>query len=368
MTSAIAKIEVEKRINDNKIYKKEFEIVEVENKTFIRTTTTLNKNKPIISLDEFKKDINKSLETRVKATLNSGYTLTGTDKPKEKNTLTYANGRPLVMLLGKFDPMLSETHITKFLKKNGGYAYIDRKLDGFRMSSDKSLQMGREGLEMRIPHLIEELKKLIKNDNIILDGELYLHGKNLEYINKKVNSKDFSDLEFHIYDIIDNKLTFEERRLVLKKLFGRKQFKYLKLVEVKIVKSYESLLLWFNKFREEGYEGAVLKSPKGMYKSGVRNMENIKLKHRETDEFLVVDSYSRKKKNEVTFVLETKAGLRFSACLRGSTKEREQCAIDFKSKWLNQHVEVSYESYSHGNDYIKGVPTEAVVERLKLVI
>lgn len=61
------------------------------------------------------------------------------------------------------------------------------------------------------------IKSLFEKDpNLILDGELYIHGKPLNYISglcrlEELNPQEHGQLRFYCYDIADESQTFAQR-------------------------------------------------------------------------------------------------------------------------------------------------------------
>ena len=119
-------------------------------------------------------------------------------------------------------PMLAHD-FQKQKKKVKFPCYIQKKFDGFRMIYNTTTKQitTRQGKEYSIikesGKLYEELQKL--PTGLILDGELYTNKLNFETLGvlrkTKTLSKEELDnlqkIEYHIYDIIDTKLVFEER-------------------------------------------------------------------------------------------------------------------------------------------------------------
>ena len=128
-------------------------------------------------------------------------------------------------------PMLAQDY-SKQKQKIKFPCYIQPKLDGYRMiyNSDEKTIITRQGKEFSIikqtPILYKELCSI--PPGIILDGELYVHNElSFETLGvlrktKKLTKQDQQNLdkiEYHVYDIIDTKNTFNVRNNMLNELF-----------------------------------------------------------------------------------------------------------------------------------------------------
>ena len=95
------------------------------------------------------------------------------------------------------------------------------------MRDGKIVTSSRGGQNYDIPatNIINDIfvKELFTHhSNVILDGELYIHGKPLSYISglcrlEKLDPK-HQDLEFHCYDIVDESKNFVDRLEIIKEL------------------------------------------------------------------------------------------------------------------------------------------------------
>lgn len=161
--------------------------------------------------------------------------------------------------------------------------YIQPKLNGVRclcqihggvpvfMSRDEKLWH-----HPKLRHLVDEILALkhIIGDRI-LDGELYKHGWKLQRINGavSVNSHtprhDTHEVEYHIFDVVEPTLTFEERWV--NKLAERRGAALgsskIRFVPTSWVPDRETMETHFRAWTGEGYEGLMLR-PDGPYVYG----------------------------------------------------------------------------------------------------
>lgn len=197
----------------------------------------------------------------------------------------------------KLLPMLAhEYKVNAYSKKSNMKFpfYVQPKLDGVRALFTGDALMSRKGKDYDVAHLITELKRLKMPADLILDGEIYVHGKNLQKISSLVKRVQpaSKELEFHIYDVIDLKnkgATYEERLEILNtKVKLTDKTKHLKLVETKKVNKEENLLMFDAIYREKGYEGTILRATDLLYEINQRSRKLLKLKQFRDAEFKIV--------------------------------------------------------------------------------
>ena len=203
-------------------------------------------------------------------------------------------------------PMLAQDY--KKQKKKIIYpAAIQVKIDGMRMvynttTGQISTRQGKEyNIVKESGKLYEELQKLPKG--LILDGELYTNKVNFETLGvlrktKKLTKEELVNLqkiEYHIYDIIDTELTFEQRNekiqeLGLSRRTGAKSL-YEKLIYVDTyqVNNEEQIKEYHTKFLESGYEGTMVRNKNSLYKIKQRSSDLLKYKDFEDAEFEIID-------------------------------------------------------------------------------
>jgi ATP-dependent DNA ligase len=161
--------------------------------------------------------------------------------------------------------------------------YVQPKLDGIRClvyqkNGQWVFQSRNHTVFQPFPHLETVLPK-----GYILDGELYKHDLDFQAITsivRKKNHPDLSQLQYHVYDVITEG-TFEERLKIISGLNG------IVLTETKKVNSVEEIEEYHGKCVERGYEGIMIRNPKGLYKQ-TRSKDLLKYKHFKTEEYQVV--------------------------------------------------------------------------------
>ncbi len=259
------------------------------------------------------------------------------------------------LIEGGIVPMLAHT-FAKQGHKIKYPCYVQPKLDGLRMIA--TLKDGVCKLWSRtrkpitsLPHIIEEIERTFVDD-ITLDGEAYSHHfkSNFEHIVHLVRQEDpdskCTDVEFHIYDMVNDK-TFDDRILKLTKKFAAPtspNFKYLRLVETHMVEEEAQVSTFYDDFKSEGYEGAMLRNSTGLYVNK-RSADLIKVKEMQDSEFFIlgVEEGRGKLAGHVgAFVCLTNGGDQFKAKMSGNTERLKEYFEDH-SLWKGKMLTVQFQ-------------------------
>ena len=216
-------------------------------------------------------------------------------------------------------------------------AFVQKKYDGTRMIA--ILKNGTCTLWSRtrkpitsLPHIIAEIEERFVDD-IILDGEAYNHKfkNNFEHIihlvRQETPDKDHKDVEFHVYDTINGD-PFNKRTALLQNAFtvGKPKFKHLVLADTLLVQNEAEAIDAFNRFKEEGYEGAILRNSSGLYVHK-RSADLIKIKEFDDAEFKVIGVEEGRGKlsgHVGAFVCITETGMEFKAKMSGDTEKLKE--------------------------------------------
>lgn len=217
-------------------------------------------------------------------------------------------------------PMLAHKDVSKMTFP----AYLQRKYDGVRCNgSNKALRSRRGKPFLNLDHIREVLPKLPYNWE--LDGELYHHGRSLQQIVSMVKREQPSNKEIHlrVYDLMASGIPYNRRLKLLKDMHFRGN---VELVPTYRVHNMEEAMALFYQFREEGYEGAMWRSPKGEYEFGQRSWSLIKIKDFLEEEFEIVGANEATGRDAGTavFILKTKEGLEFDCRPMGTRELRAQ--------------------------------------------
>lgn len=281
----------------------------------VKTTTEeiILKGKNIGRSNETSKEEQAVLEAKSKWTKkkDSGYS-----ESKNKNAINYK-------------PMLANDFKKQ---KNLNYpVLVQPKLDGYRMiyigPEDKIVS--RTGKEFSIMYNTPLHKFLQQYKKMIFDGELYLHGgsfQDLGVIRKKKNDDLFLlDLEYHIYDIMDENKTFSERSVILNTYV--KPTKNIKIVETFTANSKEDIEKFHEIFLNKNYEGTIVRQNSNYVHNRTNNL--LKYKDFEDDEFKVIDfTHEKDTKGDnllpVVWICITNDKKIFSVASKGTREERDE--------------------------------------------
>jgi DNA ligase-1 len=236
------------------------------------------------------------------------------------------------LIEGGIVPMLAHT-FEKQGHKIKYPCYAQPKLDGIRILAvvkDRKCTLWSRTRKpiTSLPHIVAEIEKHSRAD-IIFDGEAYSHKfkDNFEHIVHLVRQEEpdseCTDVEYHVYDMVSEK-TFEERNNYLFKWFniGNPKFEYLKLVETLHVLSEDLVSEFYDRFKADGYEGAMLRNANGLYVNK-RSSDLIKVKEMQDAEFEIIGVEEGRGKLEGhvgAFVCLTDNHQEFKAKMSGSTE------------------------------------------------
>jgi len=255
-----------------------------------------------------------------------------------------------------FLPMLAHEFEKRRGQKKEGHTYpcdVQPKLNGVRClaywDGEELKLLSRGGKDYNIPHVVEALKPILPT-NLVLDGELYVHGQSLQTITSWV--KRLQDNTKHVtYNVYDCVLLDDRDALWPARYNALHQFmtEHNKSDAVKLVDTYEAktedeIRRIYGRAIEEGYEGAIIRMHDGSeYRFAYRSNRLLKFKSFKDDEFLVVDFTNGvgRFKECVIWICETKDGKKFRVVPKGTTEMRKQWLKDAKER-LGQLLTVQY--------------------------
>jgi len=251
--------------------------------------------------------------------LKSGYCQTEAEARQGKVDTAWISGGAEPMLAHKF-----RDHESKITYP----AYSQPKLDGHRCIA--IIYRGKCELWSRtrkpitsVPHIIKAMEETFPKQPIVCDGELYnhLYKNKFEEITSLIRSQSPKEnhtvVEYHVYDLVSNTLTFKERTEKIQKI----KFASDKIVKVETrkVNNVEELMEYFTKDLETGYEGSMVRNSKSLYKHG-RSYDLQKIKSFSDDEFEIIGVKNGKGRmvDCAIFICRTKTGNEFSCKMEGS--------------------------------------------------
>lgn len=241
--------------------------------------------------------------------------------------------------LGLFKPMLAQKIINR---KNIDFknAFLQPKLDGNRMLITNYL--GEIIAYTRNGKKIETLDHIISEINIpegtTIDGEIYCHGETLQTIVSWVKRKqeNTSRLRYHVYDLIDDK-TFKERFANLSEFNLGTKVDFVTTVNVF---NMEEVMNEFRSYRNQGYEGAILRLDKVNYEDGKRSKSLLKIKEWFEDEFLVI-GIKESKDNWGILECNTRSGKLFTVSAPGTMKNKKMI-LNNKENYIGRYINIEY--------------------------
>lgn len=251
--------------------------------------------------------------------------------------------------------------------------FIQPKLDGHRciaIFEDGNVQLfSRQRKQITgLPHVEAAIATLFagKQGKVILDGELYNHDykNNFEELTSHIRNEKPKDgheiVQYHLYDVVDHNQPFSERFKLLLVLADQiKSEAPIKLVRTDMC-TQNLVVDRFKMFRQQGYEGAILRNFNGMY-VGKRSYDLQKVKEFCDDEFKIVgvEEGRGKMKGHAIFVCHTHEGKEFKAKMKGSMESLAEY-FQNKEKYIGKSITVQFQEYTKD-----GIPRFPVALRFR---
>lgn len=248
------------------------------------------------------------------------------------NGVTDSNGFKKHMLAKQADKVA--TSVFDKIK----YWYGSRKIDGVRCSfywKDGEVRTASRGggdydaSTSFMRHNSKLIQFFEEHPDIVLDGELYKHGKSLQQISGAARlEKDTAGmdwLEYYIYDVMDSTKTFEERLDILHDITDELNLGFnperewddgelkFQIVPQETVVGWANIQKLHDKYVGEGFEGIVIRDPSKVYNFGGRTNAMIKVKMYKDAEFEIVGYSEGLRPEDMVFVCKTKEGKEFEA-------------------------------------------------------
>lgn len=217
-------------------------------------------------------------------------------KKKYYMSLAEASG-PAVQ--SRLRPMLAK----KLEDRAGKFKFpvdMQPKLDGVRCLAQRIdgrvWLFSRGGDPYDVEHLRSALEHNLVDDDVVLDGEIYIHGMSLQNIISLVKRPQEASLQltYNMYDIAS---TAQEEPWSLRKGNLDSWFEWarsdgltplVKKVSTRSANSMEELKIAHDYYVEEGYEGGIIRLLDGLYRFGYRSSDLLKMKEFDDMEFELV--------------------------------------------------------------------------------
>lgn len=208
----------------------------------------------------------KEAEARVRKQKDKGYV----------DTIEEA-GQPATNQLGTVLPMLATVfEKVKPASIDWDNAYAQVKLNGNRCIYSMGQLTSRGGKVIDLPHIVEGIHKLGLQD-LVLDGELYIHGMPLQELNSLIRRprEASKQLQFHIFDVVSDQ-PYHIRHYPVRCITPHHLT--IKAVQCSKVSSHAEALKLTDYWVANGYEGGILRHGTQGYEAGKRSRNLLKLK------------------------------------------------------------------------------------------
>lgn len=248
--------------------------------------------------------------------------------------------------------------------------YVSRKIDGLRNSfylkDNEIISASRGGKDYNNatthlrtnPTLIQFFQN---HPNVILDGELYVHGKSLQQLSgcarTEIGQTGFK-LQYYVYDVVEDK-PFTERLVDLQTFaeelnctefqpdreFNDGELMIQFVPHVLVTGSDKMKQIWklHDQYVSEGWEGCVARDATKTYKYGGRSIDMIKFKNYRDDCFKVVGKEAGLRGSEdMVFICALPDGRTFKAKPFGTRAEKQEYWDNFDSKYKNHIGECKF--------------------------
>jgi len=199
---------------------------------------------------------------------------------------------PATNTLGLKRPMLA-TPIEKVKpeKIDWSSAYVQPKLDGHRALFKDGILYSRQGKPLELPHIMKAIAES-GLDHLHLDGELYVHGRPLQEVSRLIKkyTADSLEVKYHIYDCVMDDI-FLGRSLAIHEGLQDETYQdshHIELVDTILVTSIDEVMAFHENFRQQGYEGTMLRYGDEHYRDGKRSQALLKIKEFHDAEFEVI--------------------------------------------------------------------------------
>lgn len=264
-----------------------------------------------------------------------------------------------------FEPMLANEYDEEKIDWSKG-VYVQPKLDGLRCINDGKSLMSRNGKPFYADHLLH-------GDDVVLDGELYNHKFKDDFnsivgIFKRKNktAEELKECEekgqMWVYDFPSTEGTFSERYDELTKWFEElppKAILKYRLVPTFKVTSHKEVKKYHKKFKDEGYEGTIVRLDKPYENKRSKNL--LKFKDWQDKEFKIIGYEEGEGGRAGTigkFVLDFPEGegsKTFSSNVKG---KHTYLAEIWKNKetYVGKMATVEFQNYTPVKDGKGGVP------------
>lgn len=256
---------------------------------------------------------------------------------------------------------------------------LQPKLDGLRCLASKNKLVTRQNLTITCLDHLTMLTDLLPEE-MRLDGELFIHGVDLQtiqsYVRRQRPIPGTNRIEFHVFDLVDTELPFRERIELVENVVSFLEDQYdeikefeqgvpeklrgptnlaprfpIKVVPTSFVKAEpcsvegQHIISRHHKNSvEAGYEGSIIRKADHYYYMNYRSPELLKYKEFMDEEFEIVDIDEGYNSTGI-FVCKTKDNKWFKATPSWTTPRKKKLLLN-KEKYIGRMLTVEFEKYS----------------------
>lgn len=270
---------------------------------------------------------------------------------------------PKAMLAKNYNPTKAKSPV-----------WVSPKLDGLRAlavvhSADDVRFYSRGGNEIKsVEHIREHLISLQLPAGTILDGEIYRHGEDFNYLSGIARRQYWTEesrlLQYHVFDMV-SELPWSQRQTRFYSLLLNSDPQLIQIVMQYVAITMEEVKELHDEFVENGFEGAMVrtqvfdKKTKQWswlgYESGERSLQIQKVKMFRDDEGIIVGVEEEISKDGIPkgrtgkFVMQTQDGKEFRAA--GITDDIKKDSWENPDQYIGKRATFKYLNLSEG-----GVP------------
>lgn len=253
-------------------------------------------------------------------------------------------------------PMLAKTFVKEDSLSLPRDLGISPKLDGIRAIAHYQRLYSRNGKVFSfLTHIKERVDSLLRDTDIVLDGELYTHHHGFNELTRIVRASKQphpkeTELQYWIFDIVSEQ-PYEDRLKQMRQLQTEYEQRYpsdetLQFLYGTPIRPSE-LDLYHNTFVEHGYEGSILRNMKSAYAVGQRSASLLKYKWFQEDEFEIIGFKEGQgfDAHAIIFQCRTDQGKCFFVKPKGSIDYRREL-FEQGERYIGKALTVRFQEYT----------------------
>lgn len=274
-------------------------------------------------------------------------------------------------LIPEFDLMLAPNKLPNLTQLKYP-AHVQPKLDGYRCIFQGGQLYSRTGRPFGNANLVKYFDKLENIDDVVLDGELYVHGisfQNLTKILNKENAPIPKGLKYVVYDCIPTKawtrqsckMVYNDRLTLLRSTLNDVVADYSKVIDIATdeVEDAAQVIELYKDYLKKGYEGVMIKDSNGLYqwkRVTLRSAEMVKLKPFKSMDVKIEGFYEGEGKNKGLLggIYINNAGVAVAVGSGFTGAHRKEIWED-QASYLGKTVEIQY--FEETEDHSLRFPT-----------